>query len=773
MVLVIGHLWHWYVIVYVIAIFIKGNGDYWLCLLTGSTVIYFIAAKRWSISFSFSILIVFLIGWFHNAAPNNLPPDQLTSLTNLQGTITSDLTLTDNSYSFDFKVRETVIKVYYFFDEEENTYEHIKSFQHGSFCTLHGTFQSDTNATNPGQFNYQEFLKKQGFSGQFVIADTNQANCEGSSFVQQLYNFRNTLLEKLNNNTDHFTMSWMKALLFGDRNLLPDETVKLFQNWGLSHLLAISGLHVGLLLTCLYFFGLYMVRMTKEQIQGIIVTILPIYPVIAGSAPSVWRASILALFLIVLRKWRIPLQTSSVLSLVFLAMTLADPYIVHSLAFQFSFLVTYSILFSKKIAADNIGNGWIILRISMISMLVILPLQINAFYQFQPLSILLNVIVIPYFSLFVLPFLLLICCSLMVPQFLPILNYIFHSIHHHFLVLLSTMDQLISNTWTVGSLPAPYIMIYYLILLCFFILLEKERELEAFLMGTLLVGSLMIISIFPYLDSNGRITILDIGQGDAIIVELPHRSNVFLIDAGGRMNKDYSSATSSVYEQIIRPYLHSRGISKLDAIIASHGDNDHIGSFPFIVKDFQVNYLITSAFFNEQYVKDYNQLNRRMIHQPTKAGSEIIMGNHKLKVLHPYKDMEDTNENSLVLYAKFGGLSWLFTGDIGEESEVELLNNYPKLQVDVLKVAHHGSDTSTSEEFLLETQPLISIISVGRRNRYGHPSADVVDRLESSSNIVLRTDEHGAVTYIFNNKSGTFSTYFPYDAVNNTKGNVQ
>ncbi|SER18423.1 competence protein ComEC [Gracilibacillus ureilyticus] len=765
---IIGRHFHWYVITYVAALFINFEQFQWIFLLLVCLLLYLIHTKRWSISFSFSVIAVFIISSIHSA----VPPDWQHSATSsspviLQGKIISDVIQTANYYSFDFETNENQpVKVYYFLNEEEKQSE---VFLYGRSCNLYGSYETNLAATNPGQFDYQNFLKKQGYTGQFVITSIEQTSCEGQSLFQQLFIYRTLLLNRLEDNVNEFTISWVKALLFGDRNDLTEETVTLFQSWGLSHILAISGLHVGLLLTCFYFFGLYFLRMTKEQLQWVIITMLPLYPVISGSAPSVWRASILALLLILLKKWRISLPVSSVLSIVFFVMVWVDPYIVHSLGFQFSFIVTYSILLSRKIIADNMGNGWVILRISLISMLVILPLQLDAFYQFQPLSVLLNVMVIPYFSLFVLPFILIMCCTVFLPFLLPLFSDFFQFVHGNFLDLLNGLDQLISFNWTIGSVPDYFYIIYYSLLLSFFIFLEKKQHRYAFLYGALLVAGLIVISAIPYFDPDGRVTVLDIGQGDAIVVELPYRKGVFLIDAGGKMNRDYSAPTSTVYDQVIHPYLQSRGIRKLDAIMLSHDDIDHIGSVSFILNDYTVDYLITSPFFDKQIIAEYTRLNSEFIHKVANSGTEIHIDSQVLSVIHPEKDKGDTNENSLVIHTTFGDISWLFTGDIGEESEQELMNRNKALSVDVLKVAHHGSNTSTSQSFLEKSMPQMSIISVGRDNRYGHPDMTVVERLRETGGIILRTDIHGAVTYFFNEQSGTFSTVIPYDAVNTLK----
>jgi len=136
-------------------------------------------------------------------------------------------------------------------------------------------------------------------------------------------------------------------------------------------------------------------------------------------------------------------------------------------------------------------------------------------------------------------------------------------------------------------------------------------------------------------------------------------------------------------------------------------------------------------------------------------------GDASFQFLHPYKVYKDKNDGSIVLYAEFGGLSWLFTGDIEEAGERDLLRNYPQLKADVLKAAHHGSGTSSLAPFLDRVKPDYVLISAGRNNRFGHPHAEVLERFEGAGSIYFRTDEQGAIVYIFTKRGGTFSTQLP------------
>ncbi len=213
------------------------------------------------------------------------------------------------------------------------------------------------------------------------------------------------------------------------------------------------------------------------------------------------------------------------------------------------------------------------------------------------------------------------------------------------------------------------VALYYIIFVTFMMKVEAERRKEAFIWGCSLVLLLFMIVIRPYLSPDGKVTMLDIGQGDAIVVELPYRESVILIDAGAKLSFDTDKPSEGVYKQIIRPYLLSQGINEIDAIFISHGDLDHMGSLPFIAEDLPVHHVIVSPYYT---------FRRSVFDTITDAGAEIVragsgdaltVGDQVFKVLSPNTDHGTPNENSLVLYAEFGGKTWLFTGDVDDGIE--------------------------------------------------------------------------------------------------------
>ncbi len=680
--------------------------------------------------------------------------------TDLLGQIASPIN--ESSSKIDFIIKEytsnkKILIVYY---KNEQDINHNLKF--GATCNIKGTPELPSQSRNPGQFDYQHFLLSQGITHEVVVNSLESLDCSGSSTLNKIHAIRTSLINYTADKLSPQTSIWLNALVLGDDSQLPEETVELFQRWNLSHLLAISGLHVGLIVGLLYFLLIKLNILTREKAQWVIIFFLPLYALVAGGEPSVWRASSMVLLFLLINKMQYKFSVTDVLSIVFILLILLDKYIIYSIGFQLSFCVTMGLLLSKKWLAQTNVSIFSILKISFLSQMVILPLQLLYFSTFQPLSILLNVMVVPYFSLFVIPFMfLLLLMSPFAGALLPYLEILFNRIHDHFISFIYLIDQFAYYPWVIGSFSLGHTIVYYSVLLIFLKNLELTKLKQAFLYGCTLTLVVMAVALKPYFSPVGSVTMLDIGQGDAMVVELPYREGVILIDAGARMSFENGQSTPGVYKQIIKPYLFSRGIREVDALFISHEDSDHMGSLPFMLDSVDVKKIVVSEYyqFDEQLthllVKAKAQIER------VEIDNEIVIGEQAFYVVSPNKDRQNTNENSLVLYTTLGGKSWLFTGDIGRETEKEMMALYPNLKVDVLKVAHHGSNSSTGQDFLKQIKPAFALLSVGVNNSYGHPHNEVITTLEEQNVALFRTDKHGAIQYYFKDDDGTFFTYFP------------
>lgn len=754
--------WHFPALSAAISIFTVQFHTYWFIAAFIIWLLYLFFTNRLGkipvlvsvVAFLFFYLFVPSLSSLEKEGMNSFSPsDNL-----LTGRIINQVRETPKKLEFVLEEEKTNRNIQVVFFPNDNTKfprQKLRDIKNGARCQITGSIELPEKARNPGQFDFNKFLLAKGITHQLILASPDDIACSGSSYLSSIYDVRKNLIRYVEKNVGSATSPWINALVLGDDSLIDENTVELFRKWGLSHILAISGLHVGLIIALLYFLLIKLNVLTKEKAGWLMIFFLPFYAIIAGGEPSVWRASLMALFFILLGKWKLRYSVTDVISIVFILLILMDKFIIYNVGFQFSFLVTFGLLLSKDWFMKNSSSFLLMLRISFISQMMILPLQLAYFYTFQPLSILLNLIVVPYFSFFVIPLMFfLLILSPVSTTFMKMIDSIFGDINGVFIAFIESVDQIADFPMVIGPLPTSLVIIYYAL---FFLLMKHvqvDKPRRAFGYGILAALLLAGIAIRPYFSPIGSVTMLDIGQGDAFVIELPYRKAVIFIDAGAKVAFGKTEPSDTVYKQIIKPYLYSKGINRIDALFLSHEDADHIGSAPFILEEMDVDNVITSNYFEMD--QDWNGRLKRI-----EAKQEVIIGGQSFYVVSPLDKNDDANENSLVLYTKIGGKDWLFTGDIGKDTEKKIANTFPNLDVDVLKIAHHGSATSTEKAFINEIEPAYSWISVGKNNAYGHPTEEVLNTLRDEEVIVFRTDKDGAVQYRFKDNRGTFLKYLP------------
>lgn len=654
------------------------------------------------------------------------------------------------------------VLVIYFPDEREIPSNETALLKYGAECIVHGQIEYPEGASNPGEFDYRQFLLKKEITKQIVVHDLTDIDCVGASFWHRFIYLRQLLLHQAPENISDYTAAWVNALVLGDDSKIDPSVIRLFQDWGLSHILAISGLHIGIVVGLVYFLLIKTSAMTREKAELVVLLFLPLYAVLAGGEPSVLRASAMVVLFIILRRMKISVTALDIISVVFLLLLLFDRFIIYHIGFQFSFLVTIGIILTRKWLSLVSSSFYQVLIISFISQMVILPIQLNYFSLFQPLSILLNLVIIPYFSIFVIPFMFFFLLFSFLPEsILHAFDILFTGIHYNVLLFIEWVDEYFNYPLYVSDLPVAFFICYYLCLVMSLVLVEREQLKEAFIGFSLLTLVLTGYAAAPYFSAKGTVTMLDIGQGDAFIIELPYREGVIMIDAGASFSFTDMEPSPTVYERIIKPYMRSRGIHEIDALFLSHEDLDHFGSLEFMIDDG----VVKEVYVSDYYVFEPKLMQKLMDHQVPlqriEVGSTINIQGQPFSVVSPVVDKQDANENSLVLYTEIGGRSWLFTGDISEAEELEIIKHY-QVQADVIKIAHHGSNTSSNPLFLQSLQSNDAFISVGKGNSYGHPTKEVIETLEELGIRIFRTDEHGAVQYIFGKDEAWFETFLPY-----------
>src|SRR5690625_1817745 len=309
--------------------------------------------------------------------------------------------------------------------------------------------------------------------------------------------------------------------------------------------------------------------------------------------------------------------------------------------------------------------------------MVILPLQLHYFSLFQPLSIVLNLLIVPYFSLFVIPAMF----SLMLVHWLPLFflslfERLFLFIHERVLFFIQLVDQYLNFPFVIGELSLYFSIFFYVLFVLMMKFLEKQQLQKAFRYGMFICVLIITLTLRSYFSPVGSVTMLDIGQGDAFIIELPYRKAVFFIDMGAPLSFPDFTPTDKVYKQVIKPYLYGQGITKIDAVFISHEDLDHYGSIVYALEDFLIEEIILSPFdeiepeIDAQWQEKDIQVNRMAFNESILRYSQIFQS------LAPKNNQHDANENSLVLFTQFGSKDFLFTGDIGKSTEKEILSSY-------------------------------------------------------------------------------------------------
>lgn len=763
--------WHIFAIATLMSMMTKVHGSYLFFILFVVWLLYLFHMQRITIfllviAVGSYLFFLFYIPSVHFSTDTAITNSKET--TTFTGKVSSSVTKTDHKIEFTMYEEVSGKRVLVsFFIKEKNDIDHrsLRQVQYGATCQITGLLSNPDTATNPYQFDYEQYLLKQGISSQFIVTSLSDITCNSqSSILNKLFVLRETLLEKANEKLQKETAAWQQALVLGNVSAMDREDVELFQRWGLSHLIAISGLHVGIIVALIYIFLVRFSLVTKEKAQWVMIAFLPIYAILAGGQPSVWRASLMGLFVILFSIRKTKVSSTDLISIVFLVLIMMNKWIIYHVGFQFSFAVTFGLLLSSTWIKEAHSNIERLFQISFISQMIIVPLQMHYFYHFQPLSILLNVVIVPYFSLFVIPAMFVGLFLLYLPKdFLRLFENIFITIHHFVMDILWWIDTNLNFPFLSGDTSLFFMSVYYFLFIRFMTQIEKRNKRQAIQYGVSISLLLTILVVRPYFSPTGTVTMLDIGQGDAFIIELPYRKGVFLVDAGASLSFTDFKASDKVYKQIIKPYMMGRGIHKIDVIFISHNDLDHNGSVDFIVEDMIVDEIIVHDYYDgdEQLLTKWQ--NEGVQITKVSFNERINRFGQEFRVVSPRMDNKDDNENSLVLYTKFGQMSWLFTGDIGKGTERKIIGNYQDLRVDVLKVGHHGSNTSTDPQFLDTIRPTYALISVGRNNRYGHPTNEVVETLVNRETIIYRTDEQGAIQYHFQPNKGSFKTFLKND----------
>ncbi len=631
-------------------------------------------------------------------------------------------------------------------------------FNPGMTCSVGGELEKAGKATNENAFDYEQYLKNQAIH--WVLHTDAPITCdegEGSLWVM-MQKWRQQATEKIQN---HFGRSGplALALILGDRNELSSESENAYRRLGVIHLLAISGLHVGLISGMCYYMLLRM-GLNHRFCKVALLILLPAFVLLTGASPPVVRACLMVMILSIASLSKGKIRAVDALCVSFLGNMFFAPRIILDPGFQLSYCVCFTLILSSATLLQRTNYVVVLFKVSLISTVASYPILLFHFYEISLVGLFTNLLYVPLFSFLLLP--LCYATFLLLLIFFPLFE-LFHSLLE---VLVLYIEKL---TFYLSSFPYSTIilgkpsMILIILDICFisiiFLTWEKGKMKTALLLGSSLV---LFHLLAPYISPKGEVVFLDVGQGDCIYIRLPYNRGHYLIDTGGAVSFT-GKKTFDIGESVVIPFLKSKGVRKLDKLILTHSDYDHIGGSVAVLKQLEVSeVLISPSAVKKDEMKEILKVTKRknIPVNEVKAGENWSNRSGRFNILSPFDDVYDGNNDSLVVYGEFGGKSWLFTGDLEEDGERQFLQKW-MVNIDVLKVGHHGSNSSSTAKFLEELSPEFAIISAGRNNRFGHPHKDVLKRLQSQNTTVYTTAKSGAISYVFFLDQGTFYTVLP------------
>ena len=582
--------------------------------------------------------------------------------------------------------------------------------KYGDKLQVNGSISKPKNNTIPNLFNYKKYLERKKIYN-IVYADSVKKISNNENII---YYIKNKLIERIDNIPK--SKMYIKAFVLGLKDEINKDVLSSYSENGISHLFAISGMHISLFSMVIFFF-IKKISYNNYYNYLVVLTFLIFYMLILDSPISVVRTIVMFIIFAINKLFNLKISRVDLMILVFIVISLFDPYVIYEISFQFSYVISFFlVVFNKKI--NNSKNKK--LYMSFICFLVSFPIVIYNFYQVSLISILLNLFMIPFVSIIIFP---LSIITLIFP-FLDNLLYIFIKILESISLFINKFDIFKLQL----SKPSLILVIIYYILIIFSIYNRKYL--------VLFILTIIIHKNYTYFDNNLNVLYLDVNQGDSTLIT--YKNNTILIDTGGSYFYDNMSLSRTI------PYLKSIGRNKINYLILTHGDYDHMGESINLIENFKVEKVIFNC-------GEFNDLEKELIKVLEKKKikyysciKELNIDNSKLYFLQT-KEYDNENDNSNVIYIELDGYKFMLMGDSGIEKEKDILDKYNICDIDVLKVGHHGSKTSSDKKFIDEIKPKYSIISVGKNNRYGHPNKEVLDTLIDSK--IYRTDQDGSIMF--------------------------
>lgn len=552
---------------------------------------------------------------------------------------------------------------------------------------------------------------------------------------------RDFIIKKLNNSSLSHP-EYVIALVTGDVNGINTDFIDKVKDIGIYHLLAVSGSHIATI-SFLIYQPLVRLNIPKVIINGLIILFLSIFAYYTGFAPSALRA-ILATTTVILISNKTKIASIDILGLIFLVMTFFKPDYLYDIGFQFSFIISFFIIISfpliKKLTF--IKNIFVLTFIAQLSSTII---SIYHFNQIQWIGLLSNLIFVPFYIFIIFPLAIFLFFAYHFVSDTALPNLVFDKIYivHNKLLDLFLTFKYYQIFIAPKSAVEFSIFVLLIVLIYIFFCYKKMKILFLFIIV------FIVLCVFNVRPNVSTITFFDVGQGDSLIFQTRKQKTV-MVDTGGKEVKIGNIDNHNIAKYHIIPTLKQKRITKIDHLIITHPHADHIGELPYIVQHIRIKKLYINLYSYSEIelikIKRLCKINNIELIDATTI-QFIQLNNSKISFLHgDIPNSNDKNEHSIILLIEYQRYKMLLLGDVTKNNESKLMKIYQLPKIDILKVGHHGSKTSSSESFINLIKPTISIISNGKNNKYHLPNRETLQTLRSTNSSILNTQDVGEIT---------------------------
>lgn len=624
-----------------------------------------------------------------------------------------------------------------------------KLFKYGDLIKIQGEYSSPQTARNYKGFDYSKYLKILKIYGIIKIEEANLLKENDLNFVLiSINNLKQKMIDHANKNMPQKTANLLLGLLIGQKDNIQEDIIKSFRTANLSHILAVSGAHTSYIILGLT----YIITKSKAPRRiGYIITIiiLLVFIIITGASYSVIRACIMSIITISAKLFYKKENFFISICVSLFIILIQNPFAINDIGLKLSFLGTIGIIvFNKNITElfirikikENIAK---VLSLTFSAQLMIMPITILNFNTFSVTFFISNILASPLLGIIIILGFIGIFVSFVLNPISKILFFILNLFLELLIFISEIVTKIPGSSILVKTPNLVFVITYYILILFinYFFIIKKNpiRRFQKKIIKICTIKNIkkiikiiaiifLIISFSTMLarviNPTLKIYFIDVGQGDSTLIITPKGKKI-LIDGGEGKN------------EILLPYLLDRGINKIDYIIISHFDSDHCNGLIEVMEKIKVGKVLVSKQpeESEEYRNILEIIKRKNIEAcVVKAQDRItIEKDLYINIQNPAGKLEfkDLNNNAIVAKLIYKNFSMLFTGDI-EKAEENIAQKYKNnLKSTILKVAHHGSKTSTNEEFLKYVEPQIALIGVGENNKFGHPNQQIIEKLKN------------------------------------------